>query len=108
MIPPPIRQNWPLRLMEHNSTRLVPTKDSAILLLGYHKNHISPRYLPYIKRWEMANISDIGYMLTGILIQSENWGMSPSLYSKISKQAEEEFYRLYKWDVHQLIMLKMT
>ena len=81
---------------------LIPTKDSAILLLGYHKNHISPRYLPYIKRWEMANISDIGYMLTGILIQSENWGMSPSLYAKLSKQAEEEFYSLYKWDYYQL------
>lgn len=81
---------------------LIPTKDNTTLLLGYHKNHISPNYLPYIKRWEKANISDIGNMLTGILIQSENWGMSPSLYAELSKQAEEEFYRLYKWDIKQL------
>ena len=81
---------------------LIPTSDNTVLLFGYHRSHINLNYLSYIKRWENANISDIGHMLTGILIQSENWGMSPSLYSKISKQTEEEFYRLYKWDVNQL------
>lgn len=81
---------------------LIPTNEAAILLFGYHRNHINPNYIPYIKRWEDVNVSEIGNMLTGILIQSENWGMSPSLYAKISKQIEEEFYKLYKWDYKQL------
>jgi hypothetical protein len=49
---------------------LIPTSDNTILLFGYHRSHKNPNYLSYIKRWENANISDIGHMLTGILIFS--------------------------------------
>ena len=63
-------------------------------MFGYHKQHANKNYEPYIERWRKVKKEDIGFMLTGILIQLLYWGMAPSLFIKLLPQNIEKYYSL--------------
>ena len=54
----------------------------------------------YIDSWKRYDKSKIGSKLTGILVQSENWGISPSLYAQLNKDRIEEFLQIFKEEIY--------
>ena len=79
---------------------LIPVKEGTMLIVGYHKEHESPNYNMYIDSWKRYDKSKIGSKLTGILVQSENWGISPSLYAQLNKDRIEEFLQIFKEEIY--------
>ena len=79
---------------------LIPEKEGTMLIVGYHKEHESPYYKKYINSWQNYDEKNLGYKVTGILVQSEDWGISPYLYSQLSKKRIEEFLQLFKEEIH--------
>ena len=79
---------------------LIPVKEGTMLIVGYHREHESPHYEKYINSWQNYDERNIGYKVTGILVQSEDWGISPSLYAQFSKKRIEEFLQLFKEEIY--------
>ena len=73
----------------------IPLENSTRIVMGYHKEHVNPHMPEYIKRWEHAEKSQLGYLLTGILTQIETWGLSPSLYEQLSKEKINQYLDLF-------------
>lgn len=73
----------------------IPLENSTRIVMGYHREHVNPNMPEYIKRWENAEKSQLGYLLTGILTQIETWGLSPSLYERLSKENIKQYLDLF-------------
>ena len=73
----------------------IPMENSTQVIMGYHKDYINPKMITYIKRWENAKENQYGRLLTGILTQIETWGMSPSLYERLSKDNINRYLDLF-------------
>ena len=82
--------------------QIIPQKEKSRIMFGYHKQYHNKNYETYIERWRNAKVEKLGYMLTGILIQLANWGMSPSLYEKLLPQNIETYYSLFWKDYRSL------
>lgn len=81
-------------LMDLLFIQIIPQKENSRIMFGYHKQHANKNYEPYIERWRNVKKEEIGFMLTGILIQLLHWGMSPSLFAKLLPQNIEKYYSL--------------
>lgn len=81
---------------------LIPCEDYSWLIMGYHKEYVNDKILKYINRWTNVETNKIGYMLTGMLLQSETWGMKPSLFNKIPQKQINRFYELYEESINTL------
>lgn len=73
----------------------IPLEHSTEIIMGYHKDYVNPHMVTYIKEWENAAESQYGRLLTGILTQIETWGMSPSLYERLSKTNINKYLELF-------------
>lgn len=78
--------------------QIIPQKENSRIMFGYNKQYHYEDYITYIERWRNAKKENLGYMLTGILIQLQNWGMSPSLYEKLPPQNIAKYYYLFMQD----------
>lgn len=75
---------------------LVPFEKYSWQIMGYHKKYVNNKILEYIEKWRKIPTDKLGYMLTGILLQSETWGLRPSLYEKIPQERINHFLGLYE------------
>lgn len=75
---------------------LIPGEKYSWLIMGYHKKYMNNKILEYIEKWKNIPIDKFGYMLTGLLLQSETWGLRPSLFEKIPQEHIDHFFRLYE------------
>lgn len=82
--------------------QLIPMQEKSRIMFGYHKQHENIHYKAYIERWRNVSKEQMGYMLTGILIQISNWGMSPSLYERIKPNNVKKYYNLFWEDCKSL------
>lgn len=73
----------------------LPQENSTLLIMGYHKDYSYPQMPEYISKWKEASVSDYGFLLTGILIYMETWGMSPSLYEKLKPEKIKEYNDIF-------------
>lgn len=74
---------------------LIPCEMYSWLIMGYHKKYVNNKILEYIEKWKNIPMDKLGYMLTGMLLQSETWGLRPSLFEKISQEYIDHFVKLY-------------
>ena len=75
--------------------QIIPKEKNSLIIFGYHKQHKHIHYESYIERWRSVSKENVGYMLTGLLIQSNQWGMSPSLHEKLQKNNIEKYKSLF-------------
>ncbi len=73
----------------------VPLPECTQIIMGYHNQYVNPKMIEYMQRWSDTPQYQLGTLLTGILVQVETWGMSPSLYAKLRQDKVLEFYRLF-------------
>ncbi len=81
-------------LMDLLLIQIIPQKENSRIMFGYHKQHANKNYEPYIEKWRNVKKEDIGFMLTGMLIQLLHWGMAPSLFIKLLPHNIEKYYSL--------------
>lgn len=81
-------------LMDLLLIQIIPQKENSRIMFGYHKQHANKNYEPYIEKWRNVKKKDVGFMLTGILIQLLHWGMAPSLFIKLLPENIEKYYSL--------------
>lgn len=75
--------------------QLIPRATSIVVIMGYHKDYNYPQMLNYVQKWQKASGEEYGYLLTGILIHIETWGMSPLLYDKLNPQKVKEYTDIF-------------
>ena len=73
----------------------LPLQNSTRIIMGYHNDHCYPQMADYISRWQKTNDNDYGFLLTGILVHMETWGMSPSLYNRLLPERVKEYTELF-------------
>ena len=73
---------------------LIPKKNNSQLILGYHSEHAREEFLKYINEWKNVEQDEIGYKLTGLLLQTESWGLSPSLYYDLLSENIDDFLQM--------------
>lgn len=82
--------------------QIIPKETNSLIMFGYHKQHKHVQYESYIERWRSVTKDNIGYMLTGLLIQSNQWGMSPSLYERLAPTNIDKYKSLFLDDCRSL------
>lgn len=81
---------------------LIPNEEFSWLVMGYHKNYVNNEVLRYIEKWKDVTKNKLGYMLTGMLLQSETWGLKPSMFNKIPQEYIDQFYMHYEENCNSL------
>jgi len=73
---------------------LIPKESCSQLILGYHTEHAKKEFVKYINEWKTVGQDKIGYKLTGLLLQTESWGLSPSLYQNLLLENIDDFLQM--------------
>ena len=73
---------------------LIPKKNNSQLILGYHSEHAREEFIKYFNEWKNVEQDEIGYKLTGLLLQTESWGLSPSLYYNLLSENIDDFLQM--------------
>lgn len=82
---------------------IFPKKDRTIIICGYHNNHFDKWMRDYTNSWDTLTQNQLEERISEILIKRcETWGMSPSLYAKISKDKKQRILEEFENDVANL------
>jgi hypothetical protein len=67
---------------------VIPTNNQLYIIVGYHKEYSSVWILNYVKSWYQLDEKTLQLKLTNLFAaRIENWGINPSLYSKIHQKS---------------------
>jgi len=73
---------------------VIPYENNLNIIVGYCKNFVSDWIIKYVTGWENLNSNQLELKLTDLFAaRIENWGLSPNIHEKISKQTLDEFMK---------------
>ena len=75
---------------------IIPRDKQTEILIGYHKDYTNNRLINLTERLGNLDCEQLGTELTNIFVfHADDWGMSPSLYDKITINQKDLFCKLY-------------
>jgi hypothetical protein len=77
---------------------VIPTEDRTHIILGLEKNDKNDFAMSYFQELMSTDDKTIEDYLTSLLIRNNGWGISPSVYKKLSKDKITQFFKLYEED----------
>lgn len=77
---------------------VIPTENKTHIVLGFDKNCESNWAKLYFQELMSKDDNTIEEYLTSLLIRTDGWGISPSVYEELSKDKISQFFKLYDED----------
>jgi len=75
---------------------IIPNKYRTDIIIGYHRDHTNPLLIDLSQRLLNLNLNQLGYELTNLFaFHVEDWGMSPSLFNRISQERKDTFINIF-------------
>jgi hypothetical protein len=82
---------------------VIPTENKTHIVLGFDKNNESNWAKSYFQELMAIDDNTIEEYLTSLLIRTNGWGISPSVYEELSRDKIAQFFKLYEEDRDALI-----
>ena len=73
---------------------IIPNGDNSDFIFGYHKGHVNDAIVGFVNGWDNLDSESLGERLTGWFTLIESWGISPSLYEKITPANLDRYFEL--------------
>ena len=76
---------------------ILPINNRTEIIIGYSNKHVNESLKQYVHSWNNIGKDELCIKMTNLFAgHIEGWGMSPSLYNKISNKNKEAFKRYVK------------
>ncbi|AZQ59733.1 hypothetical protein EJ994_13340 [Maribacter sp. MJ134] len=80
---------------------ILPLESETLILIGYHNSYSSKAIENYCKSWKGLDEKNLEQKLTSLIVTNiENWGLSPELYSNLSKRNISKYIDTFRDNAH--------